>query len=725
MVSLLPFSTRKSQIIRVIVIGSTLLLLGLILLRGHYVYQSLLTEESQKWRLYLKTFSFLIAPIALAGFSFFVWLRRPFDLTVLYFVAWQQLMVYGLVVPLQFEPHPDFNTYIVGTILAYLAATLIVFHLHLTEIYKQQAEKLRRVKLWLYGLATLLVVIWWAQFIIQAERSFVLQQLLTSFFLLACLIGIAISVQAWRKGSVTIRRRLRLALVGSSLSMALLIFAYLLPFIFGGIAYLGDELLVLILLLIPISYGAAIFRDGFWAMERILNRTIVHLLLLGVLAFLFLGVAFVLPRVLPLSWVEAPFTWGLVTLVTAVLFTPLRHFLQQLVDRLLYGGWYDYQSVIKAVGHQLNNKVEIDELAELLVDRLQEILHLDGAAFYLREGQQLQPVRARGVLSAATALMMNATAVKTLQLKKRATFARDLPSLPENGADLWVPLVQNDRLTGLLLLGKRFGEETLPENDCDLLQTIAWQAAVSLENIHLVQNLSNRAAEIDQLYHQVVSSREDERKRLARELHDQVIQDLIYLHQVTGIVSKNSQESEAETIAFVRQQLQQIVDALRTICTELRPTALDDLSLRLAVQGFVETLNRNSHPQTQLTIAGDDMALAEPLADEVALTVFRAIQEAVRNALAHAQASKITVDLAIESTQINVVVADDGIGFRLPSNGSGMVKEGHFGLAGMQERVQGIGGEMALQTAVNGGTTITITAPVIPQTEPYSSRATN
>jgi signal transduction histidine kinase len=147
---------------------------------------------------------------------------------------------------------------------------------------------------------------------------------------------------------------------------------------------------------------------------------------------------------------------------------------------------------------------------------------------------------------------------------------------------------------------------------------------------------------------------------------------------------------------------------MRRLISELRPAGLEELGLSATLTSYVEHLQREGGPD----LPAIDVQLAElALPAPHALCLFRVAQEALRNALQHAQAQHIQIVLWPESTGVRFQVHDDGRGFQLPSHLSDLMHANHFGLVGMSERVAWLGGQFDIQTQPGSGTTVTVQLP--------------
>ena len=683
----------------------------------------LILRDGQAQTIYVTTVAYplkhklLTAVTPLTGlglwlFSIIIWLRKPYHRTVLLLVLTLQSLAVGMGNTTFVPPFGIFGLdarFLAGFLFT---PVLIHFHLRLTRFHTRYKRLYPKLLILLYGATLILMGVYLFQTKIQhiSLAKFNPPMLLDA--MLAMIIALVLLIWAYIKGTPLVRQRLRIVLVGSAFVYLFWVILMLIPRLFLGIpslfpVYIGYP----ILLLLPIVYVAGISRDGLFPTDKIINRAILSLGLIIVIGIFYLIIISIIPNLLPFGWVGNPFSWSVITLALVVLFTPLRTRLQNSADRLLYGGWYDYRSVVNEMSHKLSGIVDGKQLGRLLVDRLSEIMHLEGAALLLQRGEVLQPVHCTGGLSQpaqialqtplATALRQAKTPLQFEELQRHlpALQKQAVDALQSSPFDTWVPLVRNEQLLGVLLLGKRYGAESLLAEDREMLATLAWNAATAAENVQLVDTLEDRAAEISQLYDRVVSSREEERKRLARELHDQIIQDLINLNHAAGVG-----DDDGETVNFMRGQLQTTIEDLRRVCTDLRPSALDDLSFRLAVAGYVADISAETTLPITFSVAGDETRLGTELSDEAATALFRVLQEALTNIKRHAEATRVTVTLQIRPTTITLQICDDGKGFTVPAQLGRYTANGHFGLAGMQERLSLVGGKLRVDSAEGKGT---------------------
>jgi signal transduction histidine kinase len=202
----------------------------------------------------------------------------------------------------------------------------------------------------------------------------------------------------------------------------------------------------------------------------------------------------------------------------------------------------------------------------------------------------------------------------------------------------------------------------------------------------------------------VTSAQEDERKRLARELHDQTIQDLIALKQRVRRKAARDPAEVGPRLAELQGMLETTMDEVRRFSRALRPLYLEEAGLVAALEALARDAEQGGL-QVSFQAEGDAR-----LAPEVELALYRIVQEALHNAVRHAQASSIHIGLMVDD-DVAVQVQDDGAGFVPPQRVSDLAEAGHFGLMGMHERAQLVGAHLVIRSRPGAGTTIEAHVP--------------
>ncbi|MFT9487220.1 MAG: sensor histidine kinase [Tepidibacillus sp.] len=208
----------------------------------------------------------------------------------------------------------------------------------------------------------------------------------------------------------------------------------------------------------------------------------------------------------------------------------------------------------------------------------------------------------------------------------------------------------------------------------------------------------------------IIQAQEEERKRVAREIHDGPAQSMANVVLRTEIAERfmnvKQMDQAIQELKDLKFMVRQSLADVRKIIFDLRPMALDDLGLFPTLRKYIQEMAKRDNLDIDLSLAGRERRL--PSGMEVA--IFRLVQEALNNVVKHAQATKAVVKVEFQSGQIEVSVKDNGIGF--DEEEQEKQKEGHFGLMGMKERVDLLEGDLEIQSIKNKGTTIKIRVPV-------------
>jgi signal transduction histidine kinase len=209
----------------------------------------------------------------------------------------------------------------------------------------------------------------------------------------------------------------------------------------------------------------------------------------------------------------------------------------------------------------------------------------------------------------------------------------------------------------------------------------------------------------------ITSAQEEERLRLARELHDDTIQELIALKQRVQLARKAPGETKAATVLEELERLTEAtIDNVRRMTRALRPIYLEDLGLMTALEMLTRETAQPDGLQVDFLRSGQERRLNR----EAELALYRIAQQALGNVVRHAGARRATLRLDFSEAAINLEVSDDGIGFQMPRYPTDLAPDGHFGLLGMHERADLIGARLEVHSEPGRGATISVRLPMAP-----------
>ncbi|CAG7634090.1 Signal transduction histidine-protein kinase/phosphatase DegS [Paenibacillus solanacearum] len=247
-------------------------------------------------------------------------------------------------------------------------------------------------------------------------------------------------------------------------------------------------------------------------------------------------------------------------------------------------------------------------------------------------------------------------------------------------------------------------------------ETLVSQLNVVLEylagDLNQVTRLLESAKNRQLLGLKIILAQEEERKRIAREIHDGLAQTMANVVLRTEIMermmTKQAYSAVREELYDLKGQVRGGIEEVRKIIFNLRPMALDDLGLVPTLRKFVQDYEEKSKIRTKFELIGKDMRL--PSGMEVA--VYRLVQEAFSNVVKHAQASHVTLEITMQQQMVKIVVADNGVGFIVDHIDKRSERANRYGLMGMRERVDLLEGRMDIESSVGAGTKLSMVIPI-------------
>ena len=587
----------------------------------------------------------------------------------------------------------------------------------------------------IYGGSAFMICIYTIDFFTDVENTFIrtLASQWISYIIFVLILTLGSLVAPRRRSSIRSRRKRRLLVTGMLLSILPLLALSALPHIILGKPFVDYLWTYPFFLLLPISYAYSIRVENLIRFDRIL-KWLLALLILVAIFFLVYFIIF-----MALYLLQMPVRWCyiiagiLMIILAATTMIPLSRKIDAALDRFFYGHWYDYRSIIQQNSRHLSGFIKLEDLADNLLQNARTMRFKQGILFRAGKGV-LRPYRYFGFpssLAESFQLRQNDPIIRNLvKLGKPCTtdaiIASKSPeqcSTPSEGAlelanlQIWLPLLTSRReLMGVLALGERQGDEALDKEDWDILNTLADQTSLAVENIHLVEALQDQLDVMHQMQQELkeakwrlAESRERERLELARILHDGPIQDIYGIIYQLAIWRKLHRAEDDDELRAIEQELMGIEQKLRLFSTELRPPALETFGLEGAIRSHISKL-LETHPD--LTIHAELIPTKEVMSPEKNLALFRIYQEAVRNAIRHAHPQQIWVRLFRLSHRIVLEIEDDGQGFDLPEKWMVFARKGHFGLLGISERAEAVGGELRVRSSIEHGTVISVSVPI-------------
>ncbi|MBI2958579.1 MAG: GAF domain-containing protein [Chloroflexi bacterium] len=274
---------------------------------------------------------------------------------------------------------------------------------------------------------------------------------------------------------------------------------------------------------------------------------------------------------------------------------------------------------------------------------------------------------------------------------------------------LGVPLKIGSEVLGSLIVGRR-EVRAFSKQETALLGRLGNQASIAIGNANLFEEVRRKEELRGQLLEKAISAQEEERKRIARELHDEPAQIFSALVMQLEAMANELPQSEAP-VKLRLQRLQSLaahaLETVRKMMSDLRPTALDDLGLIPAIRQYAE--GRLGEIEVKVNVRASNMGARLP--PQMETVIFRVLQEAVNNVYKHAGAKSVTIELRRDKSAVRATVRDDGRGFRVDDSEKPGPKGG-LGLLGIKERVGLIGGRLTIRSRPGRGTELKIEIPM-------------
>jgi len=419
----------------------------------------------------------------------------------------------------------------------------------------------------------------------------------------------------------------------------------------------------LMALSIPIAFAIAILRHRLFDIDLIINRALVY----GTLTLFVVGVYVLIVGVIGVAleangnlWLSLSAT-GLI----AVLFQPLRERVQQRVNRWMYGERDDPYAVLSRLGQQLAGTLAPETLLTSIVETVAHALKLPYVAITMNEAD-----RAEFVIAAAHGQPL----------------VHDQRVLPL--------MYQTDQI-GQFIVTPRTAHEVFTSSEQHLLTDLARQIGLAVHAVQLTADLQ-RSRE------RLITAREEERRRLRRDLHDGVGPTLAALGLKAGSlrhVIPNDPDTAVVQATELRDQIRGVIADIRRAVYALRPPALDELGL---IQALREQAAQSTAQGLHVSVEAPEPMPALSAAVEVA--VYRITLEALTNVLRHAEARHCQVKLSV-GVDLELTISDDGHGLA-ESQHSGV------GLVSMRERATELGGAFKVESSPAGGTVIRVNLPL-------------
>jgi two-component system NarL family sensor kinase len=498
-----------------------------------------------------------------------------------------------------------------------------------------------------------------------------IESVLPAIYLVLSIVIVIWSYRTFR--STADRQKFRWLMFASLVCGGSTFFLWYLPTFILGQPLLNSDGLGLLVLPYPLALAIAILRYRLFDIDVLINRTLVYGILTASVVGIYVLVVSVLGTLLHTygSFLNSLLATGLV----AVLFQPLRARLQRMIDRLMYGERDDPYAVLSRLGSRLEATLAPEAVLPTIVETVAQALKLPYVAIALKQDDAFSITASYGL---------------------------------SQGKPLILPLVYQTEIIGRLLLAERVPGDAFTAADRRLLEDIAHQAGVAVHAVRLTADLQHSRERL-------VTTREEERRRLRRDLHDGLGSTLAALHLQAGairIMVRHDPAAAEGELADLQAEIRSAIGDIRRLVYALRPPSLDELGLVAAIQQYAAQCSISGSGKEQATqtdanlhivVEAPEQLPALPAAVEVA--AYRVTQEALNNVMRHAQARTCVVHLTLLDG-LQLEITDDGVG--LPAEPRAGV-----GLLSMRERAAELGGSCVIETEPGRGMRVLVKLPLL------------
>jgi signal transduction histidine kinase len=437
----------------------------------------------------------------------------------------------------------------------------------------------------------------------------------------------------------------------------------------------------LLKLLFPISIAFAIRRHRLWNIDILINRALVY----GALTTIIIGIYVIVVGVLG-TLIQGRGNLLISILATglvAVLVQPLRDRLQRGVNRMMYGERDDPVTVLSRLGQRLEGTLAPDAVLPSLVETVAQALKLPYVA--------IEPASQRLDSQPTPDSLLTSIPSPTI------SFGNPQPDV------IRLPLIYQTETIGQLIVSPRSPGEALSPMDRHLLENIAHQAGMAV-------HAANLTADLQRSRQHLVTAREEERRRLRRDLHDGLGPNLasqgLKLAAVKQLLEKDP-DSAMPLLDQVMAQNKSTVEDVRRLVYGLRPPALDELGLVAAIRDHVAGMDHNSSLQIEIT---EPVGGLPPLSAAVEVAAYRIALEALTNVIRHAQAQRCVIRFSLDQEDSTRTLQ-----LEIEDNGKGMSVQRWIGvgLRSMRERAEELGGTCLIEPIIERGTRVCVKIPLI------------
>jgi len=509
------------------------------------------------------------------------------------------------------------------------------------------------------------------------------------------------------------------AVLLAGLAVGLLPFVILtaIPMLLNANPIIDSQVSTLSVAIIPIILSYVVVSESLPDGSEFLGF-LISFLIYGILTSGLLTCFLLVIRMVKKLNVETYLSLLSLTMVALVIYNLIKALLQTTFDKILdTRGNYNLDKTHAATNGKLSTMNQA-----LIVEELVNHLAIEGAFVISEDMEGWTTNSSVGCYlenTADQAIMEDyyQTAKRTMQSSEN--FTNNFP------AEIYIPFITNDFTCGIFL-GHRQSNVRFQSNEILFITSVCYQMGQRLKAIHLIKKMSReinvmekktrdsqrRSQGLEVINRLLFSNIEEEKKVLARELHDGSLQISLELNRRMKelAASFSTEDGNFNTVSMMLEMIEDLNYELRSICGDLRPSSLRDLGLIPAVEVLFQQIMQKELLVISLEITG--MSREQRFKEELEVVAFRLLQEGINNVVKHSGSTKANVSIALIEEKIEVLVYDCGQGFDPQKIPDWSLSGNHFGIIGMKERIQSLGGEFDIISSIGHGVKLKATIPI-------------
>jgi signal transduction histidine kinase len=383
-------------------------------------------------------------------------------------------------------------------------------------------------------------------------------------------------------------------------------------------------------------------------------------------------------------------------------------------------------ATLNTIAGTVSQSLDLEQILNSALDKVLELIKLKAGWVVLQSPQGFDLAAIHGLpeqvaLAHVHCEWNRGMCSDVLELGQARLF-RNLPQHPCPTAEYFaerglifracVPLTSKNRILGVMSLVGHVSDSarTLTEDTLEMLTAIGRQIGIAVENASLYEDLRQQETLRRRLLERVITVQEEERKRIALELHDETGQPLTSLIMTLSVLADAHCSPEIQPyVQDARDTAGQVLKQVHDLALELRPSVLDDLGLLPALRHLTKGYQDRFHVPVDFEAVNMD---GERLPSEVETALYRIVQEALTNVARYAQADSVSVLLKNRSNSVVLIVEDDGLGFDVAQFMSSGLRDKKLGLYGMRERASLLGGTLTIESTPGTGTAVFVEIPL-------------